>query len=310
MSFPTIAICMATYNGEKFISEQLESILNQSCNNWILFIHDDNSTDRTVDVIEQYVKKNTGKIVFLNDDVEFKRPELNFVYILEKIPEYDYYMFCDQDDVWMENKIQITLDCLKKVEQKFGRTHPALVHTDLKVTDASLGVISESFWKYKHVSPEIADSLDGLFLQNVVTGCTVMINLALKKKTKFPKDGAMLMNDWWLAMTAAAFGKVEHVDAQTICYRQHKNNVVGARLLSVKNLERLIRYKKHVISVKAQAEAFLKIYAEELDKTKVARMLLYVSLFGRNIFFRKYTVLKKFMLRRGLLRNILLLCFI
>jgi glycosyltransferase involved in cell wall biosynthesis len=105
-----IAIAMATYNGEKYLKEQIDSILEQSYNNWVLYIHDDNSQDNTVSIIKEYQLKYSNKIVFLDDDISFGNPQDNFSYIITKIPEsYEYYMFSDQDDFWLENKIEITL---------------------------------------------------------------------------------------------------------------------------------------------------------------------------------------------------------
>ena len=103
-----IYILLATYNGEEYIKEQIESLLHQTYQHWTLIIHDDNSSDNTVNIIKEYVKKYPEKIIFIDDDISTGGAKENFAYLLNKIDKnFDYLMFCDQDDVWLNNRIKL-----------------------------------------------------------------------------------------------------------------------------------------------------------------------------------------------------------
>ena len=184
-----VYILMATYNGEKYLKEQIDSILNQTYKNWRLIIHDDNSTDNTLNLIKEYVEKYPEKIILIDDDISTGGAKENFAYLLNKIDDnFDYIMFSDQDDVWFENKIELTLNKMIETERKYSKK-PILVHTDLKVVDENLNVIAESMIRYQKIDINNQKYIKFLALENVVTGCTVMINkylYILRKITSSP----------------------------------------------------------------------------------------------------------------------------
>lgn len=101
-----IAILMATYNGEKFLREQIDSIIKQTNNNWTLYIHDDGSTDSTLSIVQQYCREHEN-IIFLEDEVKGRGAAQSFFYMLESIDSL-YYMFCDQDDYWQPDKVEVS----------------------------------------------------------------------------------------------------------------------------------------------------------------------------------------------------------
>ena len=112
-----IYILLATYNGEKYLKEQLDSLFEQTNQHWTLWIHDDNSKDNTVNIIKKYKSKYPDQIEFLDDDISTGGAKENFTYLLDNInDDYDYIMFCDQDDVWLEDKIEITLKKMLEIE--------------------------------------------------------------------------------------------------------------------------------------------------------------------------------------------------
>lgn len=132
-----IAILMSTYNGSLFIKEQIESILKQTNKEWLLYIRDDGSTDDTRMILQEYTRKNPSKIHLLHDEFMNIGAGRSFMHLLEVV-NADYYMFCDQDDVWMENKIERTYLYLRNLEQKFGKNTAIGVFTDLTVVDSNL----------------------------------------------------------------------------------------------------------------------------------------------------------------------------
>lgn len=148
-----IAILMSTYNGSLFIKEQIESILKQTNKEWLLYIRDDGSTDDTRMILQEYAKKNPNKIHLLRDEFMNMGAGRSFMYLL-KVVDADYYMFCDQDDVWMENKIERTYSYLRELEQKYGENTAIGVFTDLTVVDADLTVLMPSLWKGDNRNPD------------------------------------------------------------------------------------------------------------------------------------------------------------
>jgi hypothetical protein len=182
-------------------------------------------------------------------------------------------MLADQDDVWLPEKIEVTLAAMRALEARLGPGVPALVHTDLSVTDAALRVVEPSL-----VRSQVLDArttrLGALVAQNPVTGCTVMINRALADLVAPPFDG-VAMHDWWLALSAAAFGGMDFVDRPTVLYRQHGANAVGARSARTVGYKvgRALDRAGVVASLRAsyeQAAAFLDAYRDRLSPDQVA----------------------------------------
>ena len=146
-----IAILMATYNGEKYICQQIDSILSQTCKDWELYIHDDGSTDNTIAAVESYVEKYPDKI-HLIDGKSTGGAKYNFFYLFSQV-EAPYYMTCDQDDVWLEKKIELTYDKMLAIEKTDGKELksglPCLVYTELCVVDSELNTIADTMSEYQ-----------------------------------------------------------------------------------------------------------------------------------------------------------------
>lgn len=215
-----VAILMSTYNGEKYLGEQIQSIVDQDYDNWHLYIRDDGSKDNTPQIIKSYADRD-DRITFFNEGkITNAGVVRSFMELFEKT-DADFYMFCDQDDFWLPNKVADTAEVMMSLpyQQK-----PICVHTDLKVVDSELKgsqlMNGDDEWHdFKH-----------LMFSNCVTGCTMMVNQILKKEMKFSQLDyhRIYMHDWWLALYAAAFGKVAYLNKPTILYRQHEDNVVGS----------------------------------------------------------------------------------
>lgn len=224
-----IAILMATYNGEKYMEEQLDSLLNQSNQDWVCYIHDDGSTDHTLDVIKKYCANHKGRFI-LADYPKQGGAKGNFLSLLKfHNSEYNepYIMFSDQDDVWLPNKVDATYQ--KMIELESGtQGEPCLVFTDLKVVDSSLNVVSESFMQYSKHDPAKLSVRD-MFVANPAPGCTMMINRVLENfAVKYTDSSRIEMHDWWCMAIAAIFGRIDFLKIPTIMYRQHGDNTLGA----------------------------------------------------------------------------------
>jgi len=236
---PNIDILLTTYNGQAYLKEQIDSILAQSNQDWRLTIRDDGSSDNSVSIVEKYAAEYPDKIKLIIDSDGNLGANLNFGRLLEQA-NAGYIMFSDQDDVWLPNKIELTLNVMKATEQIYP-DKPVLIHTDLKVVDSDLNIIADSMWSYQKLSPEIGDDLSKIMAQNVVTGCTMMINRkASDVSTPIPAEA--IMYDWWIAMNVARYGKIVYLSAPSILYRQHSDNRIGAK--EAKNINIINFFKK------------------------------------------------------------------
>jgi len=272
MNNKKVAILMATYNGEKYLKEQIESILNQTYKDIVIYIRDDNSKDNTNKIIDEYIEKYPEKIVRVEDEKKAKGACKNFMYLLEyvyNLNEYYMFMFADQDDFWLNNKVEIVVSEYNKLQNK--EQEPVLIHTDLYVVDSELNILDESFIKYSNLK-ENYNKFNNYLIQNNVTGCTTFINKNLVDLIKFDiKD--ICMHDWYFALIASAFGKVIFINKPTIKYRQHGNNVLGAKKVKgIKGIfNKLIKnntIKNDLNKMFLQAECFRKNHYELLDNTK------------------------------------------
>lgn len=217
-----IALLLSTYNGERYLREQLDSLFRQTHNNWVLFIRDDGSTDETVNIVNSYMQAHNN-IVFLSKDTVNMGASKSFIWLLENV-EADYYMFCDQDDVWLPDKIEITIHHLKNLEEKHPR-RPALVFTDLSLVDNKLNILHRSMWDFI----ALRNIMEQRFLccMTYVTGCTIAIN-NIAKHIVLQYKHIDLMHDALISLVVSKYGVMHPIQEPLILYRQHENNVIGA----------------------------------------------------------------------------------
>ena len=261
-----LAIIMATYNGAKYLKEQIDSVLGQTYDNFILYIRDDGSTDDTKNIISEYVSKYPNKIIEIKDNKNLKGPRSNFLFALEyvyNLKKHNLFMFCDQDDIWFKEKIEVTLNEYEKSEDK---NKPILIFTDAYVTDKNLNIISKSFIKYSNLRRDYT-KFNNYLIQNNALGCTIFINKNLVDLIKFDIKN-IFMHDWYFTLIASSLGQVIFINKPTMYYRQHGNNVYGAKKLNVYN--KLIKnntIKKDNIELFTQAESFKETYYNILNDT-------------------------------------------
>jgi len=224
----TVLILMSTYNGSQYLPEQLESILAQSHQAWTLLIRDDGSSDATRSLIEEFSRRD-ARIALLRDDAGNLGAWASFGRLLTaaSAAKERYFFFSDQDDVWIQNKIEVQLRALRAAEEKSGERTPVLVHSDLELVDETLRTIHPSFRDFQRVSYDEADPLGTLLIHNAVVGCTAGFNRALLEFAVPLPSGSP--HDWWLALSAAAVGQISQLPEPTVRYRQHGQNAIGAK---------------------------------------------------------------------------------
>lgn len=281
-----IDILMATYNGERYLEEQIDSILQQSFKDWRLVVRDDCSQDKTKEILRNYQNEYPDKIIVIEGKNSSGGAMQNFFKLLEYASS-DYVMFADQDDVWLTDKVVLTLKKMQELEGIYGTEFPLLVHTDLSVVDANLETINSSIFTMQNMNHK-HNKLNNLVATNIVTGCTMLFNKALLYKLR-ELPGTAVMHDMWIAMVASAFGRIGFVEKATILYRQHGNNCNGAKNLNSfayvrAKLFGLKAIKKHLKLQYAQAGEFLRIYGSELEENQCRMLDAYSSFETKNSF--------------------------
>lgn len=304
---PLVEILLASYRGAEKLQQLLNSLLAQSYANWKVIIRDDGSDDSTVEIIKAFVDEYPEQAGFVRDNFGNLGSCGNFEVLLS-YSRADYVMFCDQDDTWLPEKVSLALEQMMKIEANSGRRLPALVHTDLKVVDKDYAVISESFWKHQNIHPKNREQLNRLLVQNVVTGCTVMINKPLRD-IALPIPDDAIMHDWWLALVASAFGKIEHIDQPTLLYRQHDSNAVGAKCWSLPFvLQNMFgnngQVREGILNTQKQAKAFREVFNDKLPEDKRRLVECYACLDEHHYLKKVYLLLKHRLFKAGLIRNI------
>ncbi|HEL1781123.1 TPA: glycosyltransferase family 2 protein [Streptococcus suis] len=226
-----VNILMSTYNGQQFLAEQIRSIQEQTYTDWTLFIRDDGSSDNTKEILKDFERQDS-RVHLIDSD---KSDNLGVIKSFHKLVNHDradYYFFSDQDDVWLPNKLELSLN----EAQNYPANLPLMVYMDLKVVNQDLEIMTESMVKSQshHANTELVQELT----ENTVTGGVAMINHTLAEMWQETDD--ILMHDWYLALLASAFGDLVFIDQPGELYRQHSDNVLGARTLS-KRFKKWIR---------------------------------------------------------------------
>lgn len=274
-----IEVLMAVYNGSAYIREQIDSILNQTYENWHLTISDDGSTDGTDLIADEYAAKYPEQITRVYSGVRFGNARDHFMWLSENCTSR-YMLYSDQDDVFNPEKMSRLMDAMQNAERQWGRDLPILVFSDQTVVDEKLNVIEPSLMRCQK---QAFDSFDyhALLIQNVVTGGAMMVNRPLcSLAVQCRSRERIIMHDWWMAATAARFGKIIYLDESLSLYRQHGGNSVGAKRVGSAGyiagmMGNLRGVREMILRKKSQAGVFEETYTALLtaeDRQFLSRM--------------------------------------
>lgn len=221
-----VSVLLAAFNGETYLPAQLASLQAQSCMDFRVLWRDDGSSDGTRQLLSD-ISAADGRFR------QAAGPEGNLGVIgsfltLMVQDDAPYTALCDQDDVWRPDKLARCVQALREAEAVYGADTPLLVHHDCRVVDADGAVLHGSFFRHQGWDGK-ANTLPRLLTQNNVTGCTCVMNAALRRLVvQHAQAEQLYMHDWFIALTAAAFGRIIFVDEPLADYRQHGANVMGA----------------------------------------------------------------------------------
>ncbi len=310
----TVDIVLPVHDGEEYLPEQLRSLREQTHGEWRLWIRDDGSTDGSFALLEEWSAADP-RIRLHPRDGNRLGATASFGWLLERLPpESRYVLCCDQDDRWLPDKIDRSLAAARRAESEPpGAAGPVLVHTDLVVADPDLRVIHPSLWAYQKIRPQPA-TLRRLMAQDTVTGCTVLVNRALLDRALPVPEGAA-HHDRWLALVASLLGRIVSLARPTVLYRQHGENVVGARDRRGESPRSLLRkgfsfsrtreYREALETGAREAALLLERFGDEMSEEEARRLSAHARLPSLGVFGRKLGALRlRTLPERGLLRNL------
>ena len=300
-----IEILLATHNSEKYLRELMDSLTGQTYRDIRIIASDDGSSDATRAILQEYARRYNIKI--LENDRPLGGAKQNFFNLIGHA-NAEYVMFADHDDVWCPSKAEDTLARMREMEDTHGKDTPILVHTDLEVVDENLHTLAPSMMRSQHLSKTFI-RINKLLAQNYVTGCTVMVNAALAKKVQYKSLDHIVMHDWWLALTASAFGAIGLLDKPTIKYRQHGKNEVGAKYVIsaayvADNLSHTNRQRERIQNTYLQAGAFYETYKGELPEEAEKTVRMYAEFISLNKLQKWARMIKYDFFKKGIVRMI------
>lgn len=252
-----IDILMATYNGVEYIASQIRSLQSQSLSDWTLLVHDDGSTDGTLDVVAQFANADP-RIKVVNDGVRFHDCALNFIHLL-KFSEAPYCIFCDQDDIWLENKLQLMYDAIAMADSN----KPQAVYSNAFIYNPEVPTISGSATLCR---PHTL--YDVLFMNGGIQGCALMFNAKLREICRnAPK--VVAMHDHLLTLSAIVFGNLTYIDKHLMLYRRYDGTVTGFtagslhdRIKPFFDPSKTVLHGKHYLAIRSFVDKYSSIISD------------------------------------------------
>jgi glycosyltransferase involved in cell wall biosynthesis len=291
--FSSVNIILASYNGEKYIQKQLESILNQTYPIASIHVFDDCSTDNTVHMLREFERQGQIHLHINNKNIGLIE---NFKRGIQLLSKDGYIALSDQDDIWDKRKIEDSV--LKMCEIENDPFIPALVYSDLIVINHNDDIVAKSFWKetnrshYKHC-------LETVLFSNVVNGCTILFNSAMAKFARDIPDKIIQNHDAWLALIAFSFGQVGIINKATVNYRQHQENITFS--VREKKESSLKKIKKNIVFLFKPSlflttqldliKSFYLTYEKRIDVNQKLLFERFLKLRGRNYLTQKHYIL-------------------
>ena len=248
-----VDILMATYNGEAFVEEQVQSIINQTYREWRLLVHDDGSTDKTMEILHRLAEEDE-RVVVIEDGVQHLGVARNFIHLVKQSTAA-YCMFCDQDDVWLPNKVEKMVHAIEQYNQGV----PQVVYTNAFLWNPKQGIISD-----KNTLTYPTTLRQTLFLNTGIQGAAAIFNRAMCKVIERPLS-YYAMHDHVLLLAGICFGEVHYLHESLMYYRQHEHNVTGNAPGSIAKKIALMWENREVRLVNREHYEGLKAFYERFE---------------------------------------------
>ena len=282
-----IDILMATYNGEKYIRNQLLSLQQQTHIEWTLWIRDDGSNDNTLIILNEFaIHDSRIKIVNKSDDIRLG-PGKCFLE-LTKYSNAAFAIFCDQDDIWFEKKLEFLY---RHAVINFSQNIPSLVYCDAYGYSNAEGVVV-----IDSISKLHANSLrEFLFFNAGYQGCSMLFNRVLCSLARDYRAETIYMHDDIVSLLAHSFGKVYFLSKCLMLYRQHESNVTGnIRPKILDKIKRIFSRELFVLSELhfLEKKSFFEAYRNELSEVNIDLFRAYLSYPFNSLFIRLWIVLR------------------
>lgn len=290
-----VDILLATYNGERYLDQQLESIFEQDYHDFRIIIRDDGSTDQTLNILSKWKGLYPQKIELVEDNLKNLGPTQNFNRLME-ISEAPYICFSDQDDKWLHNKLSRQMERMLSLEEE-NPDVGIMVFSDLILCDEQLNIVSPSLIEKDRLDAKAIDAHQ-LLMQNVPYGCATIINRKLLKVAT-PVDSRALLHDHWLAVISSLIGKINYLDEALIYHRVHTANASRAESEHKKQASQNIKSKinnqnfhNYLFKQVEQAQAVLENLGALLDEEQKAMLADFIALKDSKGFRRKWLIVK------------------
>ena len=311
-----IDIAMPTYNCAPWLDETMDSLLAQDFTGWHMIVRDDRSTDGTNQRLSDWQTKLGARMIVLPDSgIRNLGVTGNYNAVLTATTAA-WIMSADPDDPWLPGRIARTFEAMHQAEAAFGATTPIAVCTDATVVDAAGRLVAQSYWQWSRLSLQGIRRAPRVAMESVALGSTMMVNRALLE-IALPIPAGAPYQDWWLALAAAAFGRLFPLSGQTILYRRHGTNQTAdpysstlasafRRALAAPGAPRR-RLRKVVAQSSAIAAAFVERYRDRLEARDLAALESLASLFSLGPLGRRTALLRHGLWFSSRLKNLGLL---
>lgn len=290
-----VTVLLSTYNGSKFLQQQLNSLYEQTYSNIRILVRDDGSLDSTRNILQ--IENLNGHIDILQGHKNLG-PALSFFELLNNAAstETEYIAFCDQDDVWHPNKIEHAVSALLTVPDN----RPALFCSRLEIVDEQLNHIG-----FTNTPRKVG--FGNALVENIATGCTIVLNRKGLELLSENLPTNVLMHDWWCYLVLSCFGEVIFDENANIKYRQHGNNTIGVTVNILDELRRKMHRFMHSSKglLWSQAYLFLNIFENRIPVSKMHILKKFIAA-KSSLRYRIQIILSKEIWRQKWFDNLLL----
>jgi glycosyltransferase involved in cell wall biosynthesis len=247
-----VQILLPTFNGERYLSQQIDSLLGQDHADTDILVRDDGSTDRTREVLAGYAGNPRVRVVF-GENLGVVRSFFELLRLSAR--DVDYVALCDQDDVWLSDKISRALSFFTAAD----RTRPVAYASRVAIVDEQLRQLEMSRDPPKPL--ELGNSL----VENLLPGCTIVLNRVARDLVVSKLPEFAFIHDWWIYLVMSACGEIRHDRESRILYRQHAQNAIGIAPNAVAKLQRrVVRFLQRRESIVRQVAEFRRLFGDQL----------------------------------------------